>query len=85
MEWEQDDEERYDYSQADVGVPSQVLLMPRADDSSVDSFSRGLPTPSSSTQAHDIGDDIRGLVNLGDFIIPNGAGLQGATTDQGSL
>ncbi len=40
---------------------------------------------SSSTQAHDIGDDIRGRVALGDFGIPNGARLQGATTDQGSL
>ncbi len=41
--------------------------------------------PSSSTQAHDIGDDIRGRVNLGDFIILNGAGFQGATTDRGLL
>ncbi len=68
-----------------MGVPSQVLLTPRTDYASVDSFSRGLPTPSSSTQAHDIGDNIRERVALGDFVIPNGAGLQGATTDQGSL
>ncbi len=83
MEWEQDDENRYDYSQVDVGAPSQVLFTPRADDSSMDSFSRGLLTPFVSTQAHDIGDNIRGRVNLGDFVIPNGAGFQGTTTDWG--
>ncbi len=38
MEWEQDDEEHYDDSQADVGVPSQVLLTPRTDYSSVGSL-----------------------------------------------
>ncbi len=82
MEWQQEDED-YQYSQADVGAPSQALLTPRSADSSGDGFSRGRSTSSASAQVHDIGDDHRGRVNLGDFIIPHGAGLQGPATDRG--
>ncbi len=86
MEWDDGEDDYYDSQYAGVGAPSQVLLTPQADYSSMGSFSQGLPMPSADTQAHDIADDHLERVALEDFTIPTGTHYQGNTaTDRGSL